>query len=85
MKKISDKLIEFFEQELNNEESRSRIKRNILEPSLTLLKDEIDRSGTNDYLTTFMHHLMWPMICILIVTMVLCILMIFLQIYILVR
>ena len=85
MKKISEKVLEFFEKELNNEESRARIKENILGPSLTLLKDEINNSGTNTYFNSLVQHLLWPLICILIITMVLCILMVSLQIYILVR
>ena len=85
MKKISEKVMEFFEKELNNEESRSRIKENILGPSLSLLKDEIDKSDTNSYLNSLIQHLLWPVMCSLMITMCLCILIIFLQIYILVR
>jgi uncharacterized membrane protein len=85
MKKITEKLFEFIERELNNEESRLRIKENILAPSLTLLKDEIDKSGTDTYINSLIQHLLWPVICILFITMILCIIIITLQIYILVR
>jgi len=85
MVKLSQKIIEFFEKELNNEESRSRIQENIVAPFLELLKAVIDKSGTNAYVTSMVQHLLWPAICIMIMTMVLCILIASLQIYIIVR
>ena len=85
MKRISQKVIEFFEKELNNEESRSRIQENIVAPSLSLLKKEIDKSGTNAYVASMVQHLLWPAICIMLMTMMLCILIASLQIYMLVR
>jgi len=85
MVKLSQKIIEFFEKELNNEESRSRIQENIVAPFLELLKAGIDKSGTNAYVTSMVQHLLWPAICIMIMTMVLCILIASLQIYIIVR
>jgi hypothetical protein len=85
MGKVSQKIMEFFEKELNNEESRSRIQENILAPSLSLLKEEIDKSGTNTYVTSMVQHLLWPAICIMLMTMMLCILIASLQIYIIVR
>ena len=85
MGKISQKVIEFIEKELNNEESRSRIQENILAPSLSLLKEEIDKSGTNTYVVSMVQHLLWPAVCIMLMTMTLCILIACLQIYIIVR
>ena len=85
MKKISQKLIEYFEKELNDEESRSRIQENIVAPSLSLLKKEIDKSGTNTYVISMVQHLLWPAICIMLMTLILCIIIFSLQIYILVR
>lgn len=81
MKKITEKIIEFIEKELSDEESRLRIQKKILAPSLTLLKDEIDKSGTDNYLLSLIHHLLWPVICILIMTLALSFVTIFLQIY----
>ena len=85
MGKISQKVLEFFEKELNDEESRSRIQENIVAPSLALFKAEIDKSGTNAYFTSMVQHLLWPAICIMLLTMILCILIACLQIYIIVR
>lgn len=81
MKRLSEKLLEYIETELNNEESRSRIKENIVAPSLSLLRDEIDKSGTDSYLTSVIHHLLWPVVCILVTTLALCMVIIVLQIY----
>ncbi len=85
MKKISQKVMEYFEKELNNEESRSRIQENIVAPSLSLLKEEINKSGTNAYVTSMVQHLLWPAICIMLLTMILCMIIASLQIYMLVR
>lgn len=85
MGKISQKVIEFLEKELNNEESRSRIQEKIVAPSLALLKEEINKSGTNAYVTSMVHHLLWPAICIMLMIMTLCIFIVCFQIYIIVR
>ena len=85
MGKISQKVMDFLEKELNNEESRSRIQENIVAPSLSLLKEEINKSGTNVYVTSMMQHLLWPAVCIMLITMILCLLITCLQIYIIVR
>jgi len=85
MGRVSQKVMEFFEKELNNEESRSRIQENIVAPSLALLKEEINKSGTDSYVTSMVQHLLWPSICIMLLTMILCILIACLQIYIIVR
>ena len=85
MGKLSQKVMDFFEKELNNEESRSRIQENIFAPSLALLKAEIDKSGTNTYVTSMVQHFMWPAICIMLITMILCVLIACLQVYIIVR
>ena len=85
MKKLSEKLIEYIQKELNDEESRSRIKERIVAPSLSLLKDEMKKSETDSYLMSLIQHFLWPVICILLSTMILCMVIISLQIYVLVR
>jgi len=85
MGKISQKVLEFLEKELNNEESRSRIQENILAPSLALLKEEIGKSDTNSYVASMVNHFLWPAFCIMIMTMLLCIIIVFFQIYIIMQ
>jgi hypothetical protein len=85
MKRITEKMLEFIERELGDEETRLRIQKKILAPSLSLLKDEIDKSGTDNYLLSLIHHLLWPVICILIMTLSLSFVTIFIQIYTLMR
>tara|TARA_Y100001936_G_C16025027_1_gene641956 strand:+ start:663 stop:920 length:258 start_codon:yes stop_codon:yes gene_type:complete len=85
MKKITEKLLDFFEKELSDEESRSRIQQNILAPSLSLLRDEIDKSGTDNYIISHIHHLLWPIFCILTLSIIFTLATLSIQLYLITR
>lgn len=85
MKKITEKIIKFCENELNDKESLSRIRENIISPTLALLKDEMKKSETNDYLMAMLTHLLWPVTCILLTTLVVCLGILFIQLFVIMR
>jgi len=83
--KLSDRLMALVEEKLEDKEAVSRLKEKILAPSLSILKEEINRSGTNDHIAGMVHQLLWPLILIVVAILVLCLIVLALQLYICLR
>ena len=80
--KLSDKLMALVEEKLEDKEAVNRLKEKILAPSLSILTEEINRSGTNDQIAGMVHQLLWPLILVVMTILTLCLILLGLQIYI---
>lgn len=79
--KLVDRLLQIIENNLDDETMVSRIKDKILAPSLSILKQEIDRSGTHRELMSMIYSLLWPVILMMTAVLLAVLLSLGLQLY----
>lgn len=80
--RVSDKIMQIIEEKLEDPEAVENIKRRILAPSLSILQDEIKKSGTNETLTALANGLLWPVILMISATLFISFLLLNIQLYI---
>jgi uncharacterized membrane protein len=83
--KLSERLMRYVEEKLENPESMHEIRSKIIAPSLTLLKDELAKSGYDRTITTMLKSVMWPVIAMIVTILVLVLIMFNLQIVLLIK
>lgn len=79
--KLTEKVIELIQSQLDDPDKLENIKSKIIAPSLNLVHDEFKKSGYDETLSTLVHGVMWPVILMIAITLVLCVLIVNIQIY----
>jgi hypothetical protein len=79
--RLTEKIIEIIQHQLNDPEKLDHIKKKIIAPSLDIMHDEFKKSGYDETISTLVHSVMWPVILMIAVILVLCVLIVNIQIY----
>ena len=79
--KLTEKLIELVQNQLDDPDKLESIKSKIIAPSLNIMHDEFKKSGYDETILTLVHSVMWPVILMIAITLVLCVVIVNIQIY----
>ena len=78
--RLSDRVMEFVQEKLDNPETVREIRSKIIAPSLSLVKDELANSGYEKALLSMLRSVMWPVIAMIVAILLLTLLTFNLQV-----
>ena len=79
--RLTEKIIEIIQNQLDDPDKLENIKSKIIAPSLNIMHDEFKKSGYDETISTLVHSVMWPVILMIAITLVLCVVIVNIQIY----
>tara|TARA_B100001778_G_scaffold330046_2_gene331944 strand:- start:649 stop:909 length:261 start_codon:yes stop_codon:yes gene_type:complete len=79
--KLSERIIQFVEDKLEDEDSVARIRSKIIAPAINILRDEITNTEATERLTSMITTFIWPVLLVVSIVLFMVFLILGLQIY----